>query len=44
MYMKSIGERQEQINKAKSSAGNSKNFAKALIAMRDILNFMTGNI
>ena len=44
MYMKSIGERQEQINKAKASGNNSKNFARALIAMRDILNLMTGNI
>ena len=44
MYMKSISERQEQINKAKQQTGNSKSFAKALIAMRDILNFMTGNI
>lgn len=43
MYMNSIAERQEKINKAKQSAGSSKNFSKALIAMRDILNFMTGN-
>lgn len=44
MYMNSIAERQEQINKAKQTSTSSKNFAKALIAMRDILNYMTGNI
>lgn len=43
-YMTAITERKKQLDKQKQSGMSRDNFAKSLIAMRDILNYMTGNI
>ena len=42
-YMTRITERKQQLDKAKMSGSSKDSFAKSLIAIRDILNYMTGN-
>ena len=43
MYMMRISDEFEKRNKEKEKNNSKNNFAKSLIAMRDILNYMTGN-
>lgn len=44
MYMQRISDEYEKRLKEKDNATAKNNFAKSLIAIRDILNFMTGNV
>lgn len=43
MYMMRIADKFEEKNKEREKQGTKNNFAKSLIAIRDILNYMTGN-